>query len=423
VLLRCRQGNFQQPLDRCVLRMVLNGSVKETQYALRMEIETHFYKRRPNAFARQNYTDPVKHEEFAQVIWRKCWEIILARAILSERVELSQHVDVVSKCFERRDGFLKLLIGRDQFWKIVPLQSACKGCQRNQIGVFITILFTIGARREACFPAVQFLLDYRFGELRVVHRLKVTAIRAEGFMYPHAAITAVTLELGGEATIPETADGITALAEAPVMVQGVETRLSQMAERVARHVRESCGFGVVTAVSKSSRFRLFSVINGTGGTEAPAANAPEWAALQGISSLRRDWATIPPPSPGNILKLSFGTPKLAHFNKDAVSYILASNFASSPGKSNSSTRPSNSCYHRNQVLLAAHLFALIPLVRWARPHLVTHDTPVEVDRLAPAAASTIVDLRGRDAYRSALTTPLATLLDPDNEVGAVANAG
>jgi hypothetical protein len=253
--------------------------------------------------------------------------------------------------------------------------------------------------------------------------LKVTAIRAEGFMYPHAAITAVTFELGGEATIPETADGITALAEAPVMVQGVETRLSQMAERVARHVRESCGFGVATAVSKSSRFRLFSVINGTGGTEAPAANAPEWAALQGISSLRRDWATIPPPSPGNILKLSFGTPKLAHFNKDAVSYILASNFATSPGKSNRSPRPSNSCYHRNQVLLAAHLFALIPLVRWARPHLVTHDTPVEVDRLAPAAASTIVDLRGRDAYRSALTTPLAALLDPDNEVGAVANAG
>jgi hypothetical protein len=245
--------------------------------------------------------------------------------------------------------------------------------------------------------------------------LKVTAIRAEGFMYPHAAVTAVTLELGGDATIPETADGITALAEAPIMVQGAETRLPQMAEKVAGHVRESCGFGVATAVSKSSRFRLFSVINGTGGTEAPAANAPEWVALQGISSLRRDWATSPPPSPDNILKLSFGTPKLAHFNKDAVSYILASNFASA--------RSSNSCYHRNQVLLAAHLFALIPLVRWAKPHLVTHDTPVEVDRLAPAAASTIVDLRGRDAYRSALTTPLATLLDPDNEVGAVANAG
>jgi hypothetical protein len=116
-----------------------------------------------------------------------------------------------------------------------------------------------------------------------------------------------------------------------------------------------------------------------------------------------------------MLKLSWGTPKLAHFNKDAVTYVLASNFASK--------RSSNGCYHRNQVLLAAHLFALIPLVRWAKPHLVARDAPVEVDRLAPAAASTIVALRGRDAYRSALTGPLATLLDPDNEVAAVAKPG
>jgi hypothetical protein len=248
--------------------------------------------------------------------------------------------------------------------------------------------------------------------------LKVTAIRAEGFMYPHAAVTAVTIELGGEATISETADGVAALAKAPVKVHGAETRLSLLADKAAAYVRDSCGFGAITATAKSVRFRLFSVINGTGGPEVPAANAPEWAALQGISSLRSDWATSPAPSPDNILKLSWGTPKLAHFNKDAVTYDLASNFAS-PGSS-TSPRSSNSCYHRNQVLLAAHLFALIPLIRWAR---TATSTTVEADRLVPAAASTIADLRGRDAYRSALTAPLVTLLDPGNELGAIAKAG
>jgi hypothetical protein len=242
--------------------------------------------------------------------------------------------------------------------------------------------------------------------------LKVTAIRAEGFIYPHAAITAVTIEFGGEATISETADGVAALAKAPLMVHGAQTRLPLLAYKVAADVRDSCGFGATTATSKSFRFRIFSVISGTGGPEMPAANAPEWVALQGISSLRADWATSAPPGPDSILKLSWGTPKLAHFNKDAVTYDLASNFASS--------QSSNSCYHRNQVLLAAHLFSLIPLVRWAR---TAPDTPVEVDRLAPAAASTIADLRGRDAYRSALTGPLVTLLDPGNELGAVANPG
>lgn len=242
--------------------------------------------------------------------------------------------------------------------------------------------------------------------------LKVTAVRTEGFIYPHAAVTAVTIEFGGKATIPETADGVAALAQAPLVVHGAETRLRLLADKVAADVRDSCGFGATTATSRSFRFRLFSVISGTGGPEVPPANAPEWAALQGISSLRADWATSAAPGPDSILKLSWGTPKLAHFNKDAVTYDLASNFASQ--------KSSNSCYHRNQVLLAAHLFALIPLVRWARK---ASNTPVEVDRLAPAAASTITDLRGRDAYRSALTGPLVTLLDPDNELGVAAKAG
>jgi hypothetical protein len=248
--------------------------------------------------------------------------------------------------------------------------------------------------------------------------LQVTALRTEGFVYPHASITAVTLELGGDATLAETADKITALAGVPVTVHGDETRLPMMAEKAASQVRQFCDFGATAPTAKKSRFRIFSVIDGTGGPEVPPANAAEWLAMQGISSLHSDWATFAPPAPDSILKLSWGTPKLAHFNKDAVTYILASNFT----KPDKPKKSSNSCYHRNQVLLAAHLFALIPLVLWAKPHLLTRDMPVEADRLVPAAASTIVDLRGRDAYRSALAGPLAALLDPTNEAGAVAAA-
>lgn len=245
--------------------------------------------------------------------------------------------------------------------------------------------------------------------------LQVTALRAEGFVYPHACITVVTLELGGDATLAETADGITALAAVPVTVHGDQTRLAIMAEKAASHVRQFCDFGVAKPTAKNFHFRIFSVIDGMGGSEVPPENGAEWAAVQGISSLRTDWATFAAPSPDSVLKLSWGTPKIAYFNKDAVTYILASNFPKQK-------KSSNSCYHRNQILLATHLFALIPLVLWAKPHLPTRDIPVEADRLVPSAASTIVDLRGRDAYRSALTQPLVTLLDPANEVGAVAAA-
>jgi hypothetical protein len=238
--------------------------------------------------------------------------------------------------------------------------------------------------------------------------LAIAAIRPEGFVYPHAVVTVVSMDVRGDATLAETADWIAAVAKAPATVQGEGTRLADLAAKVSSHVRSFCGFDISSPDLKD--FRIFSVINGLANGEELAENAVEWAAVRGITALRDDWAKFALPVTGK-LTLSWGRPKLALFNENAVSYVLASNFKN---------KSSNSCYHRNQLLLATHLFALIPLVLWGEPHLQAHDTTVEAERLVPAAAKTIMRLRGRYSYRSALTTPLAELLDPENKVRTVA---
>jgi hypothetical protein len=240
--------------------------------------------------------------------------------------------------------------------------------------------------------------------------LKLTAIRTEGLIYPHAAVTMVTMDLEGDATLAETADGIALLAATPLTVGDQETRLATMAGIVAPQLRTACGFGPVIESAERS-LRVFSVLSGmtqSGGIPDPAA---EWAAMRAITALKPWRAYAEQSDPFPRLALSWGTRKLAYFNGDAVSYTLADNFGG--------PRSSNSCYHRNQVLLASHLLALSPLVIWGAPKLLTHNFAVEADRLVPAAARTIDALTRRTAYRSALTTVLVKELGVASAVDAV----
>jgi hypothetical protein len=251
-----------------------------------------------------------------------------------------------------------------------------------------------------------------------VSGLTVTAARAEGLVYPHAVVSMVTFDLTGDATLAEIADAFAALASDPLTtVAGHPARLTAVAGLAARDVRAASDFGEVSLGGLARNFRIFSVLSGTIGDQDPSrargvTPPTEWAAIRAIASLRpyRDYATASLDFPR--LFLSWGSFKPAFANDDAVTYVLANNFKNK--------KPSNSCYHRNQVLLAAHLLALTPLVIWGAPHLAARDGPVEVDRLVPAAARTVAALAGRGSYRSALTAHLIALLDPDGVTASVA---
>jgi hypothetical protein len=248
--------------------------------------------------------------------------------------------------------------------------------------------------------------------------LTVTAVRAEGLVYPHALVSMVTFDLAGDGTLAEIADGCAALASNPLTtVAGRPARLTAVAGLAAREVRAACDFGEVSAFQSARSFRIFSVLSGTAGDQdhsrpGDLTPLPEWAAIRAIASLRpsRDF-----PASAKIRRLgvSWGNLKPAFADDDAATYVLAGNF--------DSAKPSNSCYHRNQVLLAAHLLALAPLVIWGAPHLATHDGPVEADQLVPDAAATVAALAGRGSYRSALTPRLIALLDPKGVAGTVAD--
>jgi hypothetical protein len=250
-------------------------------------------------------------------------------------------------------------------------------------------------------------------KLPVRSGLHVTAARTEGLIYPHAAVTVVTFDLEGDATLAETADEFAALAsERRTTVAGQTARLGTVAELAAYYTNAFCDFGGVSEGSLGHRFRIFSVLSGTIGDPTPPsteAQIPlsEWAAIRAITSLRpyRDYAGDTTEFPK--LKLSWGRCKPTIFNEDAVSYVLVDNY--------NSTKPSNSCYHRNQVLLAAHLLTLMPLIIWGKPHYEAHDSVVEVDRLVPAAIDTIGALTSRGSYRSALTQKLIAMLQPPQE--------
>jgi len=248
--------------------------------------------------------------------------------------------------------------------------------------------------------------------------LTMTPARAEGLVYPHALVSMVTFDLAGDGTLAEIADGCAALASNPLTtVAGRPARLTAVAELAAREVRAACNFGEVSGSQPPRSFRIFSVLSGTAGDRDQSRPGdltpqPEWAAIRAIASLRpyRDFATASANFPR--LRLSWSDLKPAFVDDDAVTYVLAHNFGG--------TKPSNSCYHRNQVLLAAHLLALAPLVIWGAPRLATHDAPVEADRFVPAAAATVAALAGRDSYRSALTSRLLALLDPNGVTGTFA---
>lgn len=248
--------------------------------------------------------------------------------------------------------------------------------------------------------------------------LTITAARAEGLVYPHALVSMVTFDLAGDGTLAEIADGCAALASNPLTtVAGRPARLTAVAGLAARAVRAACDFGEASGSQSARSFRIFSVLSGTArdldqSRPEDLTPWPEWAAIRAIASLRpyRDFST----ASANFrrLGLSWGNLKPASVDGDAVTYVLARNFESA--------KPSNSCYHRNQVLLAAHLLVLAPLVIWGAPHLATLDAPVEADRLVPAAAATVAALAGRGSYRSALTSHLIALLDPKGVTGTVA---
>ena len=248
--------------------------------------------------------------------------------------------------------------------------------------------------------------------------LAVTAVRAEGLIYPHALVSMVTLDLAGDGTLAELADGCAELASNPLtIVAGRPARLTAVAGLAARGVRAVCGFGEVSAFQPARSFRIFSVLSGTANDRDPSRPAdltplPEWAAIRAIASLRpyRDFSAAS--AEFHRLRVSWGDLKPAFANGDAVTYVLARNF--------DSAKPSNSCYHRNQALLAAHLLALAPLVIWGAPHRARGTGPVEADQLVPDAAATVAGLAGRGSYRSALTPHLIALLDPEGVAGTVA---